>query len=167
MIEEPWLSMEPVRIGRIPPGLGTPDMYVTVMDDNEPVIRIDVYGYHGEESYTFSDFVVWGGMVLVGYGHRLYMVRLDDISTLTFDLQGYFGSLHIEGDRLIVASESNLFRFEPDGTLLWKSDEVGLDGVVVEDIGTKTITGRGQWDPPGGWRPFTVNAENGKLLEDT
>ena len=164
-IDEPWIGIDPVRIGSESPGLGTPDMYIIVTpDDDDPLIRIDVYGYHGEETFTFSDAVEWGELIVIGYGHRLYMVNLHNRSSSALELQGYFGSFTIEGDCLIAASASNLYCFAHNGSLLWVSDELGIDGVVVTNVDKYTITGEGEWDPPGGWRPFTINANDGKLV---
>jgi hypothetical protein len=29
-VSEPWASLQPVRVGKLPPGIGTPDRYVIV-----------------------------------------------------------------------------------------------------------------------------------------
>ena len=56
--------------------------------------------------------------------------------------------------------------FATDGSLLWTSEELGIDGVVVNDFDHDIIRGDGEWDPPGGWRPFAVNANNGKIIAE-
>jgi hypothetical protein len=55
---------------------------------------------------------------------------------------------------------------EPDCSVFWKSEPLGSDGVVVTQIVPAIIRGEGDWDPPGGWRPFTVLAANGQLLPE-
>ena len=53
-----------------------------------------------------------------------------------------------------MASVEHLFRVELDGSLGWRSDPLGIDGVVVNQIADGVIRGEGEWDPSGGWRPF-------------
>ena len=161
-IDEPWLRMEPIRVGRVPPGIGTADTYVTVSDDGKPVLRIDVYGDPGEETFTFSEVLVWKKWVAVGFGHLFHLVGWRDRVALTFQLPDYFGQIHVGEGYLIVTSASRLLRLQPDGTRLWTSDEVGIDGVNVMNVNSETITGEGEWDPPGDWRPFTIDARSGK-----
>jgi hypothetical protein len=33
-IESPWTMMPPVRLGKVPSGLGTADLFVTISDDD-------------------------------------------------------------------------------------------------------------------------------------
>jgi hypothetical protein len=42
-IASPWTAMNPVLVGDVPSGVGTPSGYVTVDEDNSPVLRIDVH----------------------------------------------------------------------------------------------------------------------------
>lgn len=162
-IDEPWLSMEPIRVGSVPRSLGTPDTYVTVVNGTEPVLRIDVYG-DSNEAFPFSDALVWREWIAIGFGHRLYLVRLSDRATSSLNLEGYFGHMYCGELYLLVASGSRLFRLEPDGTVLWKSERLGIDGVVVTDLNNATIKGEGEWDPPEGWKPFTIEAKNGQRI---
>lgn len=45
---------------------------------------------------------------------------------------------------------------------MWRSDALGIDGVIVDRISADEIEGQGEWDPPGGWKPFRVSAHSGK-----
>lgn len=42
VIDGDVLSMEPVRVGRVPAALGTPACYVTVVENDRPILRVDV-----------------------------------------------------------------------------------------------------------------------------
>jgi len=46
--------------------------------------------------------------------------------------------------------------------LLWRSDCLGIDGVMVDQVADGIIRGKGEWDPPGGWRPFQVRFATGR-----
>jgi hypothetical protein len=45
---------------------------------------------------------------------------------------------------------------------LWKSDVLAIEGVIVQDVGPVVIRGEGEWDPPGGWKPFAIAVVDGK-----
>lgn len=62
-IAEPWISLPPVRVGKLPPGLGTPDVYV-VVETEDKLLRIDVYV--DERCAPFSDVLIWGDFVVIG-----------------------------------------------------------------------------------------------------
>ncbi|GHO79496.1 hypothetical protein KSD_72670 [Ktedonobacter sp. SOSP1-85] len=38
-IERPWTTMEPLRLGNVPKGLGTPTFYCTVSYKEEPYLE--------------------------------------------------------------------------------------------------------------------------------
>jgi hypothetical protein len=83
---------------------------------------------------------------------------------VTVALEEYFGHVYPTADYLLLASCSRLFRMEPDRSILWKTELLGLDGVVVRESGPTLVRGDGEWDPPGGWRPFAVLAADGRRV---
>jgi len=157
-IRFPWTEMEPLRVGEVPSGLGTPDAFVTVQDDGGARLRVDVY----EDGGAFQDLQVCYGIVVLGWGHHLYMVRPETRAATAIDLGSYFGHLYLGDGYLLVASAERLIRLQPDGSIAWRSDRVGLDGVVVEEVTDGVIQGSGEWDPPGGWRPFLLALDTGQ-----
>ena len=40
-----------------------------------------------------------------------------------------------------------------------------MDGVIIHDFYENKILGSGEWDPPGGWRDFTLDKQTGTLIE--
>ncbi|MBA4068134.1 MAG: hypothetical protein C0501_31425, partial [Isosphaera sp.] len=74
----------------------------------------------------------------------------------------YFGHLYPAPDALFVASAERLFRFDLSGNLVWSSGVLGIDGVVLESWSGEVLVGCGEWDPPGGWRPFRVARSTGE-----
>jgi hypothetical protein len=92
------------------------------------------------------------------------LIGSNDKEIITFNLNNRFCHMYMGKDYLLVASDSHLYSFTPDGSLLWTSEELGIDGVVVNYFDHEIIKGDGEWDPPGGWQPFVVNANNGKKL---
>ena len=163
-IESPWTEIEPIRLGNVPPGLGTPDLYLTVSNDDVPFLRIDLY-CDSDEIYNFNDVVVWKQFITIGFGYKVYLVPLEDRQFITIDLGSYFGYLYPYGDVLLIASGQRLFCVNPLGEMNWTSEPVGIDGVVIDKIDGQIIYGSGEWDPEGGWKPFTIELDTGQSID--
>jgi hypothetical protein len=153
-----WALLPPLRLG---PVGGTAYQYVLVEADGRPWLRLDLHARPGEGP-AFEDALVWGGSLVVGWGHHVHLVRLADRAVSSLDLGGHFGHLYPAGGCLLVTSAERLFRVEPGGALAWVSRPVGLDGVVVVRVRGGVVEGKGEWDPPGGWRPFRLRLDSGE-----
>ena len=158
-----WLSLEPVRVGGAVAGQATPDRYVTLADDSGPVIRVDVYAY-GPDCFAFQQAIAWRGHLVIGFGSHMHAVAIADRTTTTVELGAYFGHLYPTADYLLIASGDGLFRMEPDRSVLWTAVGLAVDGVVVHEPGPPVIRGEGEWDPPGGWKPFALAASDGSAI---
>lgn len=53
---------------------------------------------------------------------------------------------------------------DPDRSIAWTSEPLGIDGVVVHDV-RDTILGEGEWDPPGGWLGFFLRVADGRPID--
>lgn len=162
-LDERWLQTSPLRLGRVPGGLGTPVRYVLVHDDSVLLLRLDLYG-SDEETYAFEAARPWAEWIAVGWGHRLFLVALRGEAPQTVDLGAYFGSMVDMGDSLVVASAERLLCLDVTGRVAWRTEVVGLDGVLVHGFDESWIDGEGEWDPPGGWRPFRVERRTGRVV---
>lgn len=161
--------MSPLRLGQIPTGVGTADWFVTISDDDRPLLRVDVYGGWNLGFAAFKDAIVWRKHVFLGFGNGVYVIEPNLRSASKIDLGGtmrYFGAFYVGEDYLLAASAEALLRLAPDGSVLWKAPRLGLDGVVVHSIESGTIKGEGEWDPPGGWKPFVLQLDSGALVVD-
>jgi hypothetical protein len=159
--DPPWERVKPVRVGCVPTGLGTPDAYVLVENDGAPLIRVDVYG--DEDCNAFEDVIVWREFVVIGFGARIHMVNYQTQETITFELDSYFGHFYPGDEWLIIATGERLLRIGLTGSVEWKTEVQGLDGVIVDSIKDNLIHGQGEWDPPSGWRPFQVRLDTGRV----
>lgn len=162
-IDADWTRLDPVRVGGVPAGQGTPDRFVTVSEGSIPLLRMDVYSY-GSDCFAFQDAIFWHSHVVVGFGSHVHAVSLRDRSVVTLTLDSYFGQLYPTADYLLVASGERLLRVEPDRSVLWTSASLAIDGVVVAQPEPPIIRGEGEWDPPGGWEPFALFAADGQLV---
>ncbi len=152
--------MPPIRIGRLDGPAGVPDKIFLVHNGERPFVRVELHAYR-DDYHGFESCTIWSHFLVVGAGHRVYFVDLRDGGVSEFDLDGYFGSLAAGHECLLVASAQRLFSFDRDAALQWRSHMLGLDGVVIDRITSAEIAGAGEWDPPGGWKPFRVSAASG------
>lgn len=160
-IDPPWLHLHPVVLGEESRRGGEPDAYVLVEGDGLRM-RCDI---HDELFPLYSDAQVWGGLLIVGYAARLYCVDLATRSVKTYSLEWYFMGIHREADLCLVLSAQDVLRLNPDGSVRWTARYVGLDGVAIDRIEGDIISGNGEWDPPGGERPFEVSLSTGEILK--
>jgi hypothetical protein len=163
VIGDQWLRLDPICVGGFPRGLGAPDRYVTVADGGFPVLRVDVYAYP-QDCFPFEDVLVWHDNVVIGFGSHAHVVAIANHESCTVALESYFGHLYPTPDYLLIASGERLFRMDPDRTILWTSDFLAIDGIVVDDAGPPMIRGQAEQDPPGGWEPFAVSATDGRAV---
>jgi hypothetical protein len=162
-IEDDWLIVKPVRLGAVPSGLGTPDRYVLASDDEGPRLRLDIY-LADTESAAFEAVTTWHDWIVVGIGSRIYLVALGDLTATVVDLEAGFCQLFPMADYLLATSAECIVRIERDGSIGWRSPRVGLDGVIVREVGSTVIQGEGDWDPPGGWKEFKLDVASGKRV---
>ena len=163
VVEPDWLKLDPIRVGSAPATVGTPDRCVIVADDDNSILRVNVYAY-GPDCFAFQDALIWRDNLIIGFGSHVHAVSLSDRSVVTVPLEEYFCHLYPTESYLLLASGSRLFRMEHDRSILWRSEPLGLDGVIVHEPGPTVIRGDGEWDPPGGWQPFAVMSADGKLV---
>jgi len=156
--------MPPLRLGKIPAGLGTADLFVTISDDDRALLRVDLYGDASREIYCPPDALVWSDRVFVGFGYRVYVIDPRNQSASEIYLGREFLHFYANQAYLLVASAESLLRLAPNGTILWQTSNLAIDGVVVNTVENGLIQGEAEWDPPSGWRPFTVRLDSGALL---
>ncbi|HEX4304208.1 MAG TPA: hypothetical protein VHZ78_15535 [Rhizomicrobium sp.] len=156
-LPEIWPPSPPIAIGGSPP-----DLFVLARN-GDTTRRFDLC-YMSEDYRCEPKAIVWRGWFVFGLGGRAILWR--DSATHAIDLGCYFGEFHPGDDWLLVTSGQGIVRLAPDGRIVWRNDELGLDGVLIFDVEGDVIDGQGEWDPPGGWEDFLVSLETGEALEE-
>jgi hypothetical protein len=158
-IDAPWTAMEPIRVGPVPSFPGTTGAYVTVEHDGNPLARIDVWPL---TAGPFTEVLAWKTFVVLGWGCHVHLIDPLTRDVRSFDCDQYFGHLYQFHDRMLIADASRLTCIDIRGDRLWQSASMGIDGVVVDEMRDGLILGQGEWDPPGGWKPFRLSLETGR-----
>lgn len=123
--------------------------------------------YFLQESDCFHELKYSDHAVVIGCGEKVHFFNLENQRLKSYTLDSYFGHLYplhdldstyIESD-ILVASAAKLYLFSSGGGLKWESPLLGIDGVIVYAIDGHRIQGAGDFDPPGGWRDFTIEIE--------
>ncbi|MGH2638255.1 MAG: hypothetical protein ACRDF4_03065 [Rhabdochlamydiaceae bacterium] len=161
-IEEPWTTLEPISLGAVPSGHGTPERYCLVEYQECQVMRFDVYG----QDMAFADAQIWKMWVVIGFADAVHFVTFDTKQRHSSPLRGYFGHLYTTEEFLFVASASDLLCFDTEVRLQWRAQDLGIDGVVIKSVENDMVYGEGEWDPPSGWRPFTVSLRSGRIIAE-
>ena len=162
-LDSRWLQLEPLRVGAVPRGLGTAARHVTLEDaESRPLLRVDVY-CADSEYFLSEDAQMWRENLMIGFGHRVHAVEIASRSVTTIELGCYFCDFYPTDDYLLIASAERVFRMDPDRSLLWRSECLAVDGVIVHDAGPPLVRGDGECDPPGGWEPFSLDVANGAV----
>ena len=120
----------------------------------------------------FEDVRCAGDRVFIGLGAALFVVDPRRRRAESFRLDAYFGHMASPRDLgppdpgagLLVTSATEVLRFRPSGELAWRARGLGVDGVVLHRIRDGVLHGDAEHDPPGGWRPFTLDFATGRRL---
>jgi len=169
--ERPGPKVDPVTIGEQVSGSQSRDEIVVVYDGDTAFMRLHIY-YPQAEYHLKTLAIVWADRIIVGFAGRVVLVSIRDGTQNTISLSDkqppdswdYFCHILCDHDYLLVCSGQRVFRIGSDGRVLWKSTNVGLDGVIAHDVSTGVVHGSGEWDPPGGWRPFVLSLATGEAI---
>ena len=125
-------------------------------------------GANGKQSaiHVFQEALVWAGHLVVGFGEAVHIISLASHAVSSHFLDGYFGHLYATKDALLVSDAAYLWRMTADGSIAWRSAPLGIDGVVVTAVEDDVVRGEGEYDPPGGWKPFRVALATGRPITD-
>ena len=161
--EAPWTALAGIPLGPRSRSGRTPDLYALVEERGRPLLRLDIHDDPASEVHVRTAAEIWRDWIVVGRGESVHLVRLDR-SVRSFRLASYFQGFVAGPDDLLVVHGAGLVALGAEGEILWQNDGLALDGIEVESVdrAAGVVRGRGEWDPPGGWRPFVVRLADGR-----
>lgn len=120
--------------------------------------------YEGHCS-PFREAIIINDLLLVGHEAHFYVYDLKaKYSLLILEMNGYFGHLYVDNSNFYVTDAQSLYRIDREKEVVWHCTNLGIDGVIIEQITENQIHGSGEWDPPGGWKDFVLDKKTGKSV---
>ncbi|TWF42586.1 membrane associated rhomboid family serine protease [Chitinophaga polysaccharea] len=114
--------------------------------------------------YGWQAFLA-GQLLVIGHEDFFYLYDLKQQSNLLrLELNGYFGQCREDNGHFFVTDSTGIYCIDKQGRVRWHNDNLAIDGVIINSFEGKHIKADGEWDPPGGWRPFVLDAATGELL---
>ncbi|MBS1627958.1 MAG: hypothetical protein JSR09_04230 [Bacteroidetes bacterium] len=117
-------------------------------------------------SSSFKEVMKIKNILAVGHEEYFYLYNTTtNTNILSLTMNGYFGHLYYNTKIFYVTDATGIYCINKTGNIIWHNDELGIDGVIINDFIDNTIVGNGDFDPPGGWIDFSINKETGiKIL---
>lgn len=110
----------------------------------------------------FKEALQVDNLLAVGHEAHFYLFNIaTNQNVLRLELNGYFGHLYYDTGHFYVADASGLHCIEKNGTVRWTNSGLAIDGVIINEFTNNKILGSGEFDPPGGWKDFTIDKESG------
>lgn len=137
--------------------------YVTGYTDGLPV---EVYGIgHDYKSGSFKQAIRFKDLLLIGLGEYFYAYDISkkELKVVSV-LQFYFSKIYVFDERFLVCDACNIYCYNKDCQLIWRADNLGIDGVIINQFTNGILIGEGENDPPGGWITFKIDFQTGKIL---
>ena len=136
---------------------------LTIYKNGHPLTKLKLHYYYASGK---SEAIKFQRFVAVGLSGFFYLYDLStETFTLFIDLNGYFGEFKISEEHLLVAYNSGIYCLTKYGQIKWHNSNLGLDGIIINEIKDGRIYGSEQVDPPDGWRDFVLNFETGYRME--
>lgn len=152
---------------------GEMDRRLLISKDAEPILILQLYIRADEDgcliSSAFTEFLLNESHVAIICGDHFYVFDMVTHSFRNYPLSDNVGHIYsvpeIYSDRLvdrvIVTTYCHVFLIDIQSGILWKSSHCAIDGVIITSIENDTVLGLGEWDPPGGWKPFKLDFKTG------
>lgn len=135
--------------------------FLTLTEENGGLIIYEIR--HENHCSPFKQAEFLNNILVVGHEKHCYLFDIGNQSQLTvLKLSVYFGHIYTEGEFIYVADADGIYCLNQNGTILWSNNELGIDGVIINNFGDTEIYGSGEWDPPSGWEDFIIDKKTGR-----
>lgn len=104
---------------------------------------------------------------MTGNGNHVVIASAQGQDEKLIRLTARFLAVHAFDGQLLIAHGRGLVKLDARGEIVWSNDDLAKDGVEIRVVVGDAVLGRGDWDPPGGWRTFAVSLATGDTIEWT
>lgn len=121
---------------------------------------------HQAHGLPFKQAMIIDNLLLVGYQEHFYLYNLSiEKNIVSIEMAGYFSQFYLHLNLIYVADAEGLWCINYSGNVVWKNENLGLDGVIILKFEDDKIYGSGEWDPPGGWKDFLLDLKTGTEIK--
>lgn len=114
----------------------------------------------------FKQTMIIDKILAVGFEEYFYLFDTAIQSNiLKLKMEGYFGHLYFNEDLFYVADSAGIYCINKNASIIWQNNNLGIDGVIINEFTDNNIFGSGEWDPPGGWRDFILDKQTGFIIK--
>jgi hypothetical protein len=146
--------------------------HIGIFRDGRPVCLVLVHDAPRIEDWR-DEFCLQDVVLIAGHEcvHRISVAAAPELLS-PLNVSGYFAAFYAPDDLdapeesfiALVAGCEYVIRIDSGGNVVWTSDRLGIDGVVLHRMADGRIEGQGEWDPPGGWERFVIDLVTGRTL---
>ncbi len=137
--------------------------FCTVLADGENFLRVEV---DSNKWNTFSRGIMWCDHLCLGIGDEIIVVDLKTFVHRIYKADMYFGSFFENGELLFAASGTGVLAFNAEMELLWRNEDLAVDGVCFGGVCGNVLAISCEMDPPGGWHEKRLDIRTGKELKE-
>ena len=157
-----WHDIEEISLKKPKKG-GEPDKYYLVTKNDKPYLLVKLYKY--SKPYT-PVYALWRNYFLIAEFDAFHKIDILTFKSEKCDYErGYFDGFYQVANFLLVATDSRLYCFDKDFAMVWQTDEIACDGVLVHGYEDGHLRVGGENDPPGGWIKYKIEFATGKVIE--
>lgn len=160
-IEEPWTTLEPFFVGEVPKGLGTPEYYCVVTQDEEPYLLVNAYTHD-------IDVCIWKQWLVLRSPGEVSFISLDadQRQIINKPSWGFFHHLYPTDEYLFVTTNERVCCYDQEARLVWESEELSQDTISISSvqgdiIGISQAPIGGSFSGPA---EFILDGRSGKLI---
>jgi len=146
------------------PEVGQKKLFVVIYDKtnkNELFVLELVSEYMGA---IFRGLLVWHNFIIIACERRVYLFNFLTEKTLVHPLKSYFNNFFSNNNYLMVCSATNMNCFDKTGRFLWRSEKLGTEHVVVNNVTSNAVLGSGEWGSTGEWKNFIIDLKTGMFF---
>jgi hypothetical protein len=140
-----WTQLEPIYLGYVPVGRGTPSFFCYIEKDGVPYMRLHLYGNRAGAGY---DRKIWEGWVVLAFADFFYFVSLESGAVRNYKVHWRVWKLYPQAEVLLATTSDGVYCYDKDANLLWQTRGLAEEWVEIEKVENGVIIGTGKFEPP-------------------
>jgi len=136
--------------------------YVIIFEYENEVLNLEIRFEYYSTPFQQIEFI--GDLIIIGYQKNLYLYNLTTSFASKYEMDVYFCQIYCFERGFLVTSATNILCFDSSANLIWASQSLGIDGVIIESVVNRIIFCKGEWDPPGGWKDYKISLDSGDII---